>query len=104
MTRTHDNLYEVLSNVQRRQLLFALLEETPQSDSPKELETLPDARGTGEAERVEHRHVHLPKLDAYGFVDWSPETRRVERGPQFDEIRPALELLAAHHEGLPSAK
>lgn len=104
MSRTHDTLYEVLSNVQRRQLLFALLDETPQPDSPNELDTLPDTTRVGDAGRVEHRHVHLPKLNDYGFIEWSPDTSCVERGPEFDEIRPTLELLAAHHEELPPTK
>jgi len=39
-------------------------------------------------------HNHLPKLDDLGFVSWDRENGVVATGPQFEEIRPLLELLA----------
>jgi hypothetical protein len=47
------------------------------------------------------RHVHLPKLVEYGFVVWDEDEHEVEKGPNFDEIRPVLELLNDHAEELP---
>lgn len=48
-------------------------------------------RGTTPAEvETELREVHLPKLEAAGFIDWDPETGTIEKGPRFEEL--ALEL------------
>jgi hypothetical protein len=100
--KSHDRLYDVLSNVHRRHLLFALLRKNPQTELPSDLDSPPD---TGEyTTRVEYHHCHLPKLADTGFIEWSPGTDRVERGPRFDDIRPILELLAAHHEDLSTSK
>lgn len=104
MSQVHDDLYEAVSDVQRRQLLFALLEESPQTDSPEELDTPPDIPKLKEASRIEHQHVHLPKLDDYGFINWVPEMSYVEQGAKFDEVETILESLAEHHKELPKAK
>ncbi|MDS0474064.1 hypothetical protein [Natrinema sp. 1APR25-10V2] len=97
MNNTNDQLYEVLANEQRRQLLFGLLDENPRADSPIDLDTPPDDVIAERTDRIEQRHVHLPKLDDYGFIEWIPSMSCVEKGPRFDEIRPTLELLAKHH-------
>lgn len=100
MTDWQDKLYDALSNRQRRQLLFALLENALVTDSLNELDTPPDGDRDTRTARIEYRHVHLPKLDDRDFIDWCPDVSCVERGPRFDEIEPTLELLAAHHDGL----
>ncbi|MFC6767211.1 hypothetical protein [Natrinema soli] len=104
MGQVYNELYEVVSNVQRRQLLFALLEESPKTDSPEELDTPPNVTKFEKLNRIECHHVHLPKLDDYGFINWFPEMSHIERGPKFDEIEPTLELLAEHHKELPEGK
>ncbi len=35
---------------------------------------------------VRNTHVHLPKLDDAGFVDWNREDSTVTRGLRFEEI------------------
>ncbi|WP_148225486.1 hypothetical protein [Haloterrigena turkmenica] len=104
MSQVHDELYEVVSNVQRRQLLFALLEDSPKPDSPEELDTPPDSTKSEESIRIEYRHVHLPKLDEQGFINWFPKMNYVEQGPKFDEVESTLELLAEHHKELAKVK
>lgn len=98
VTHSLDELYEVLANVHRRRLLFGLLEENPRTDSPIDIGAPPDAVVADDAARIEHRHVHLPKLDDYGFVEWTPSLNSVETGPRFEEVRPVLEALADHHD------
>ncbi|WP_177209108.1 hypothetical protein [Natronobacterium haloterrestre] len=42
---------------------------------------------------IEKRHVHLPKLVDYGYIEWDREAAVITKGPEFDEIRPLLEFL-----------
>lgn len=59
-------------------------------------------RGRADTRAVELHHHHLPKLDSHGVIEWDRETRTVSRGPEFDEIRPFLELLANNSHRLPA--
>ncbi|WP_210424941.1 DUF7344 domain-containing protein [Halorussus halobius] len=86
--------------MKRRRVLFALLRERPGASgrgssgagTGVEVESL---GGGGLAmSSVDVYHNHLPKLDDLGFVSWDRETGVVAPGPQFEEIRPLLELLA----------
>lgn len=95
-----DGMLEVLANIQRRKLLVALLEHNPQDDSGVVIVDDETDRETMER-LLEMRHVHLPKLVEYGFIEWDQESDEVSKGPAFDEIRPLLELLAAHEDELP---
>lgn len=97
MDQRYDELYEALSDPQRRQLLFALLEESPRTDTPIDLDALPDAIIADEADRLRYEHGRLPKLAAYGLVEWTPGLNCVEEGPRFDDVRPLLERLADYH-------
>lgn len=99
-TTTVDEVMDALSDGRRRKLLVALLDHGTLEVSPV---------GSGDAETrtnaVERiatmNHVHLPKLVEYRFIDWDGQSREVERGPKFDEIRPLLELLDDHEDELP---
>lgn len=94
-----DDMVDALADVQRRKLLLALLEHNPQDDSPA-------AVGGSESDALEHlstmNHVHLPKLADYGFIEWDREKHEVSKGPNFDEIRPLLEMLDRHADELPA--
>nr|WP_121744666.1 transcriptional regulator [Natronorubrum halophilum] len=50
---------------------------------------------------IEMQHTHLPLLEEYGFIDWDRENREVTKGPEFDEIRPLLEMMIEHQDELP---
>lgn len=98
--RRVDEMLDALANAQRRNLLVALLEHNPQDDSPVVL-----AEDESEADAVERlvqmNHVHLPRLEEYGFIEWDQRNNEVVKGPNFEDIRPLLELLATHGEDLP---
>ncbi|MGA9401220.1 hypothetical protein [Haladaptatus sp.] len=49
------------------------------------------------------QHVHLPKLEDYGYIDWNRISEQVTKGPQFDEIKPLLTLLVENQEILSDA-
>lgn len=89
-----DDQLDALADPERRRLLFALLDAQPDEDV---LGRLADGARPGRDldYRTAMRHFHLPKLDDLGFVDWDRERGAVERGPEFDRLRPFLELLAS---------
>lgn len=93
-TTSIDAMFDALSDVRRRRVLFALLAHNPRVVSP------PDPFGE-EQYSVEHHHIHLPKLAEAGFVTFDTDEKRVERGPRFEEIRLVLELLNDHGDELP---
>jgi predicted transcriptional regulator len=100
LTISFDDMVDALADVQRRKLLVALMEHNPQDDSPVVIDE--EGSETDAVERlVNMNHVHLPKLADYGFIVWNEQTHEVSKGPQFDEIRPMLELLDDHEDELP---
>lgn len=89
---TADDVFDVLSNEQRRKLLVSLIADSP-----------PDAAiAVDPAEDLSFYHTHLPKLDAHGLVDWRRDTHEVTRGPNFEAARPLLELLVENRDRLPA--
>ncbi|WP_158057919.1 transcriptional regulator [Halorussus halophilus] len=87
--------FEALAHEQRRTLLLALLESNPQDagfESPTGHSVLTDAE---QREQIEMFHIHLPKLEDHGYIEWNEETDQIVKGPQFDEIRPLLECIAS---------
>ena len=100
-TRTSfDTALDELAHVQRRKLLVSLLAHNPQDDTPAVVGK-PDDESESLDRFVEMKHVHLPKLVEYGFIEWDQEADEVHKGPKFDEILPLLELLDAHEDELP---
>lgn len=95
LTLMRDERFDALANEHRRALLVALLEENPQevtehaSASRADGESIPNQQV-----RIEMQHLHLPKLEDYGFVRWDEGAGEVTRGPQFEEIQPLLEYVA----------
>lgn len=96
MAEIRDNLFDALADEQRRWILFSLLERggSINIDSP------PDGLER-ESLIVERRHVHLPKLDKYGFIEWRRNERVVEPGPRFEAVEPTLRLMAENRDALP---
>ncbi|GAB3667462.1 DUF7344 domain-containing protein [Halopiger thermotolerans] len=97
--KTADEVFDALTAVQRRRLLFALLDHNPQQ--VEELSGVPWSIPESEADMMAKHHLHLPKLDADGFIDWDRDEQVVTKGPRFEEIEPLLEYLDSHREELP---
>ncbi len=99
-TMLFDEMVDVLANVQRRKLLVSLLDHNPQDDEPVVINA---SESDAEAmdRLIKMKHVHLPKLVDYELIEWNEDTHEVSKGQKFDEIRPVLELLAAHENELP---
>jgi hypothetical protein len=94
---TFDDMLDALSDVQRRNVLLALIEREPAADSPVAIRM--DEFDTRTRLRMDH--LHLPKLSEYGFVEWDESTRELRAGPNLEEIRPLFELLRRNEEILP---
>lgn len=91
-----DDHLRILADAHRRTILTSLLEDSPHSVSPSRAD---GGSETGDVEsrertRIELRHVHLPRLEQSGLIEWNRESDTVARGPEFEEIVPLLELLA----------
>ncbi|AEH36310.1 DUF7344 domain-containing protein [Halopiger xanaduensis] len=96
---TADRLFDALTDVHRRRLLFALIDHNPQDVS--ELPDVPWTLSESEAVLTSKHHVHLPKLADYGLIEWERDEQIVTKGPRFDEIEPILQLLDDHRDELP---
>ncbi len=93
-----DEMLDALADVRRRTLLVDLSEHNPQTVTP----AVGDTEDAAFDRFVAMRHIHLPKLEDYGFIEWDRENGEVIKGPAFDEIRPLLELLDTHRNELPA--
>ena len=99
MADIRNDLFDALADEQRRRILFSLLERERSIEFESPSASLEDRRPAA----VERRHVHLPKLEDYGFIEWSPNGNTVEAGPRFEAIRPTLRLLVDNRDALPVA-
>lgn len=90
-----DTAFETLADPYRRHVLVELERGAVghEADLVK--------RAAEHTAEVALKHVHLPKLARTGYVEWNPDTGHVSKGPNFDEIRPVLELLGDHQHALP---
>ena len=87
-----DDLVEALANPSRRRLLVALTDHNPRN-AMLTLEDVHEGDTDGERLHVEMYHVHLPKLEENGLIEWDRRTHEVVKGPRFDEIRPLLSSI-----------
>lgn len=106
---SYDDVFDALADEQRRQLLLGLAHRevylvAPLSGVSQDLADahwgllrahLSSSRELSSVdESLLRMHcVHLPKLGAYGFVEWNQTDNLVTRGERFDDVEPVLELL-----------
>jgi len=91
-----NRVFDILSKTPRRQALFAIREGIVDNDADLLM------RSSRKEEEVRLRHNHLPKLEQAGYIEWDQDTGSISEGPNFDEIKPMLELLETHADELPS--
>ncbi|MHC3437479.1 DUF7344 domain-containing protein [Natrialbaceae archaeon A-gly3] len=89
-----------LTDESRCQLLISLIEQEPSGTSV----TVPDDidREMDEVP-VELTHIHLPQLEDAGYITWDRESGEVVKGPEFDEVRPLLEVLRDNRDAFPES-
>ncbi|RBI58293.1 ArsR family transcriptional regulator [halophilic archaeon] len=100
-----DTVLDVLADAYRRRLLVTLLERDSQDADDARI---PADVTSGDEERdrldVELVHVHLPKLERAGLVEWDRETREVRTGPRFEATRPLLRFVRDYADELPDER
>jgi hypothetical protein len=93
-----DTAFELLADSYRRRLLLGLL--TADQETEVSVRDIVEQE-TLEALRTRMRHSHLPKLEAAGVIRWDREANAVTRGPNFEQLRPLLQLMDRHAAELP---
>lgn len=114
-------LFELLAADCRRRVLFVLCDvdsinlpegilprgqtqpcqpQDAHSDSPSGHASPPETEDMHKL-TIRLEHVHLPKLDDAGLIEWDRDTDTITRGPRFDEVEPVLRLLAANQHRFP---
>jgi len=96
-----DQVLSVLAHPYRRELLIALIGHNPQADDDLDPLELLGGNEDPDVTEVELRHVHLPKLEDEGYIQWNTDTGEISKGPNWDEIAPLLELMYTHRDELP---
>ena len=77
-------VFELLSNGHRHRLLRTLLEEGSTTAIPPSDDTGPEAKP--ESVRLALYHIHLPKLDDAGLIEWDRDRNQVSKGPKFKTV------------------
>jgi cytochrome c553 len=94
----HTKSFEALADGQRREVLFSMHSKPTGNRDSMAVATL--CGRTHETEASELHHVHLPKLEDYGLIEWNRTSDLIAKGPRFDEIEPLLDVLADNQEVL----
>jgi hypothetical protein len=87
-SRTVDrySVLELLSNRHRRRLLTTLSAEGSTTAVP----VADDEASEADPVRLAMYHIHLPKLDDAGLIEWDRDRNRASRGPKFETARDLL--------------
>jgi hypothetical protein len=103
--RTLDGLFGTLAHPYRRRVLLRVAELDPDDERGVAVEeTTGRVEGIGDVERggesrratADARAAHLAWLADAGYVEWDEERRRLRRGPTFEAVGPALDLVEAY--------
>ncbi|WP_255152661.1 DUF7344 domain-containing protein [Halorarius halobius] len=89
-----------LSHRPQRRLLVELLYANPQDDTPVD-DDEPKPKDEELELLLDFRHYHLPELEDKGLIDYDRENNVITKGPNFEEIKPVLELIEKYSDELP---
>lgn len=98
-----DEALIALADAHRRRLLTRLVEDSPRPEVAV-LKEMAESRAEVEKPQLRMYHVHLPKLEDWGFVEWDRDDHVVTAGPNFGEIRPVVELLQEYETKRPESR
>lgn len=98
---TLDQLFTSLSHPSRRRILTTLAEQNPRDQTEFESPHFKSEDEELEQFRTTLYHNHLPHLARAGFIDWDRDSDIITRGPNFEEVRPLIDLMDDHQDELP---
>lgn len=98
---TTDDLFHILSHSYRRQILVSFLEQNSQCNRAQAPINIVSDEMDLEMLETELVHTHLPKLEDMGYIRWNRDTNEINKGPNYEQIEPLLELLYEHQNKLP---
>jgi hypothetical protein len=90
--QTLDRALDALSDRHRRSVLIALAEEGTDDVAAATARLADDA--STEVVKLRLHHHHLPKLDDLDYVAWDRESGSIDRGSQWGEVAPVLDVPA----------
>jgi hypothetical protein len=90
-----DDTLKLLADSRRRRILVRLLTEDSLDEAVAVTDGGEEHSAEGARELAVLRHVHLPKLAASDAIAWDRASGVIERGPDFDRVRPLVESLSA---------
>lgn len=95
-----DLVFDALRQRHRRRILTAIGGIRPGTDAEIDLGDLVADEHDGDRRLLELSHVHLPKLEAAGYVTVVRDGRAIRRGPRFEEVSSVLRLVQDHRHDL----
>lgn len=96
-----DQLLASLSHPTRRSILMTLAEANPRDEDEFTSPDLDAEDEDFELFAAEVTYDHLPQLNRVGLIEWDRDANTITRGPNFDDVRPLLELIRNHRDELP---
>ncbi len=99
---TWQTIFSILENEHRRRVLATLLEHESRDDEIYVSETVYTQGEELDVLQAKLIHIHLPKLEAAGYIRWQKEDHRITKGPKFDEISAIFQLIHNNRDELPS--
>jgi hypothetical protein len=93
-------MLEALAHPYRRELLLAPLEDNPQDRGDVD----PLNTHAADEEAFSQYNIfmgHLPKLDRMGIIEWKKKEDEIIKGPEWEEYKPLLRLIAENKNELP---
>lgn len=95
-----DEPLAALQDPLRRQLLLAFFEQSSQDESIAIGEAIDAEDGLETQHERQLYHNHLPKLEAFDFIEYDYDEKEIAPGPEFERVEPVLEALDDHAEDL----
>lgn len=92
-----DDVFEVLADRQRRHVIKYLLECDPPVTTREIADALQSRDQVGSVEkhrelRISIHHIHLPKLDENGIVDYDSEANQVVDWENVESMEPYIDI------------